>query len=271
MTTTDPTRHWWQRRPLVAAVRLEGVIAAGRLRGQLCLQAVERPLQAAFRLRRATEVALLVNSPGGAPVQAAMIHDRIRWLARHHGKRVTAFVEDVAASGGYWIALAADEIVAAPSSIVGSIGVISAGFGFDRALQRLGIERRVHATGPHKAMLDPFRPERAEDVAILNELHSDIFAQFRDLVQARRGARLDPAAPLFDGRVLTGRQALAAGLVDAVGDANGVLRSRYGDAVRLRTFQPARLPWWRQLRGESGLEALLGDVERRLLDARYGL
>ena len=271
MTMPASRRHWWQRRPTVAAVRLEGIIAAGGLRSGLTLDAVERPLRAAFHLKRAAEVALLVNSPGGAPVQAALIHDHVRWLAAKHGKRVTAFVADIAASGGYWIALAADEIVAAPSSIVGSIGVITAGFGFDKALARLGIDRRLYATGPHKGMLDPFRPEAEGDVAILRELHSDTYELFKELVKARRGTKLEATAPVFDGRVVSGRRALELGLVDAVGDPFAVLRARYGDEVRIRTFQPARRAWWRRLRGEASVAAVLDRVEARLLLARYGL
>jgi signal peptide peptidase SppA len=274
MTTTHaaaPRRHWWQRKPLITAVRLEGVITAGSLRGGgLNLFAVDRALQAAFRHRRALEVALFVNSPGGAPVQSAYIHDRIRWLAERHRKRVTVFVEDIAASGGYWIALAGDEIVAAPSSIVGSIGVITAGFGFDRALERLGIDRRLYATGAHKGMLDPFRAENTGDVAILEELHADTYRLFVDLVRERRADRLDPHAELFDGRVFSGIRGRQVGLVDTIGDPFALLRERYGRNLRLRVYAPRPLPWWRRLRGESAVDLATG-LEHRLLWGRYGL
>ncbi|MEO1089191.1 MAG: S49 family peptidase [Pseudomonadota bacterium] len=258
------------RHPTVAAVRLEGVIASGGFRQGLTLAAVARALTAAFRQKRSSEVALFVNSPGGAPVQAALIHDRIRWLAEKHDKRVTAFVEDIAASGGYWIAVAADDVVACPASIVGSIGVITAGFGFDRALERLGIDRRLYATGAHKGMLDPFRPEDESDVEILRSLHAETYAAFVDLVKARRGDRLDLDAALFDGRVFTGTSARRVGLVDRVGDPFSVLRERYGKDVRVRTFAPARVPWWRRLRGESLAESVMR-AEERLSWARYGL
>ncbi len=258
----------WRRGPLVVGVRLEGVIGAG-LGGQLNLRRLERALAAAFRARRSEEVALVVNSPGGSPVQSARIHDHIRWLAARHDKRVTAFVEDIAASGGYWLALAADEIVAHPSSIVGSIGVVTAGFGFDRALERLGIDRRLYATGPHKGMLDPFRPENEGDVAILKDLHADTYGQFVDLVKARRGDRLDDAEALFDGRVFSGLKAKELGLVDAVGDPMAVLRERYGEKVRVRLFTPTRRPWWRRLR--SGPEDVLAALETRWWWGRYGL
>ena len=268
MTNDAGPRHWWQRKPLVVAVRLEGVIGAG-LNNPLNLRNVERALAHAFRSRRAAEVALLVNSPGGAPVQAARLHDHIRWLAGKHGKHVTAFVEDVAASGGYWLALAADEIIAHPSSIVGSIGVVTASFGFDRALEKIGVERRLYATGAHKGMLDPFRPENPGDVAILEELHRDTYGQFVDLVRARRGDHLQEDATLFDGRVFSGRRAQELGLVDGVGDPMAVLRARHGADVRIRAFAPARRPWWRRLR--SGPEETLAALEARLLWQRYGL
>ncbi len=260
-------RFWWRRKPVVVAVRLEGVIGNGL---GLSFSRVERVLTAAFRARRTAEVALLVNSPGGAPVQAARIHDHVRWLARHHGRKVTTFVEDVAASGGYWIALAADDIVAHPSSIVGSIGVISAGFGFDRALERLSIDRRLYATGAHKGMLDPFRAENDGDVAILRGLHADTYEAFKTLVRERRGARLQETTELFDGRVYSGTTAAKLGLVDRTGDASTVLRERYGDDVRVRVVAPRARPWWRRLRGE-GAERLLLKLEERLWWQRYGL
>jgi len=264
-------RHWWQRKPQVAAVRLEGVIGTGGYAGALNLKNLARPLEVAFRRKRVAEVALVINSPGGAPVQAARLHDHIRFLARRHRRRVTAYIEDVAASGGYWVALAADEIVAHPNSIVGSIGVITSSFGFDRALERLGIERRLYATGPHKGMLDPFRPEDAGDVQILKELHADTYDAFVALVRERRGERLHEADPsLFDGRVFSGSRAQGLGLVDEVGDPMATLRQRHGDEVVVRVYGPARRPWWRRLRGDGG-EAVLTRLEERLLWQRYGL
>jgi len=263
-------RHWWQRKPQVTAVRLEGVIGAGDFANSLNLRTLARPLDAAFKRKRAAEVALVINSPGGAPVQAARLHDHIRFLAHKHGKRVTAYVEDVAASGGYWVALAADDIVAHPGSIVGSIGVITASFGFDRALERLGVERRLYATGAHKGMLDPFRPENEGDVHILKELHADTYNDFVALVRARRGEKLAEDDSLFDGRVFSGHRARAMGLVDEVGDPMDVLRRRHGDDVRIRAYGPPRKPWWRRLRGE-GPDALLARLEARLMWQRFGL
>jgi serine protease SohB len=263
-------RHWWQRKPQVTAVRLEGVIGTGGFGPALNLRTLARPLEAAFKRKHVAEVALVVNSPGGAPVQAARLHDHIRFLAKKHGRHVTAYVEDVAASGGYWVALAADDIVAHPSSIVGSIGVITSSFGFHRALERLGIERRLYATGDHKGMLDPFRPENDEDVRILKDLHADTYDDFVTLVRARRGDKLAADDSVFDGRVFSGHRARALGLVDAVGDPMDVLRHRYGDDVRIRVYGPPRKPWWRRLRGE-GPDAVLARLEERLMWQRFGL
>ena len=264
------SRHWWNRKPQVAAVRLEGVIGTGGFGSALNLRALAGPLEAAFKRKRAREVALVINSPGGAPVQAARLHDHVRFLARKHDRRVTAYVEDVAASGGYWLALAADEIVAHPSAIVGSIGVVTASFGFDRALERLGVERRLYATGDHKGMLDPFRPENDGDVRILKELHADTYADFVALVRERRGARLVDGDDLFDGRVFSGKRARERGLVDEVGDPMAVLRARYGDDVGVRIHGVRKRPWWRRFRGE-GAAAWLGRLEERLMWQRFGL
>ena len=178
------------RPPTIPAIRLAGVIGSVGLAGRgLTLAGLERALDAAFA-RRAPAIALLINSPGGSPVQSALIADRIRALADEKSKPVLAFVEDVAASGGYWLACAADEIFADPSSIVGSIGVVSAGFGFEDALARLGVERRVHTTGERKGMLDPFRPERESDIELLRGIQADILARFVAHVRDRRGGRL---------------------------------------------------------------------------------
>ena len=261
-------KRW--RAPQVSAVRLEGVIGAGGFTDGLNLKTLARPLEAAFTRRHAREVALVINSPGGAPVQAARLHDHIRYLADKHDKRVTAYVEDVAASGGYWVALAADDIVAHPSAIVGSIGVVTATFGVDRALERLGVERRLYATGAHKGMLDPFRPENPDDVRILEELHADTYDAFVALVRRRRGAKLADDPQLFDGRVFSGQRARSLGLVDEVGDPMAVLRGRHGDDVRIRVYGAPRRPWWRRLRGE-GAEAVLARIEERLVWHRFGL
>lgn len=223
------------RPPVVPIVRLEGLIAArgGPFAG-LHLAGVAPLLERAFGMRRAPAVFLAINSPGGSPVQSALIANRIRQLAEEKKKPVIAVCEDAAASGGYWIACAADEIVADPGSILGSIGVISAGFGFHEAIARIGVERRLRTAGAEKALNDPFLPQRPADAARLEELLADLHAEFMEWVRARRGARFTvPEAELFTGRFWTGRRALALGLCDALGDAEGEARRRFGERTRL--------------------------------------
>ena len=276
MNWTRLLRPWRPRTPTIPAVRLAGVIGSVGLAGRgLTLAGLERALDAAFAHRHAPAVALLINSPCGSPVQSALIAGRIRSLASEKNKPVLAFVEDVAASGGYWFACAADEIYADPSSIVGSIGVISAGFGFEDALARLGVERRVHATGEHKGMLDPFRPERDGDIELLRGIHADILARFVAHVRDRRGGRLKgDQAELFDGRVWTGAAALPLGLIDGLGEARATVRARFGKDARLALANPRRgflrRLRWRAQPGHS-VEELFAAVEARAHWRRYGV
>src|SRR5712692_6543036 len=200
--------------PLVAVVRLEGVIGSRQLRSAVSLQSHAGALDRAFALRRLSAVALAINSPGGSAVQSALLYRRIRQLADEKGVPVFAFAEDVAASGGYWLALAGDEIYAEEASLLGSIGVVTASFGLDRLIERFGIERRLHTAGERKALLDPFLPEDPSDVARLTALQQDIHESFKDHVRRRRLGKLDAADGIFSGEVLTGRMALAKGLID---------------------------------------------------------
>ena len=262
---------------VIPVVRLSGAIGgASRFGARLTLAAAEGPLRKAFRDRRAPAVAIVVNSPGGAPVQSHLIHRRIRELAADRDKTVIVAVEDVAASGGYLIALAGDEIVADASSIVGSIGVVSASFGFPRLLDRIGIERRVHTVGTNKAILDPFRPERKEDVARLKAIQTDMYDGFVDLVKERRGDRLAEDPDIFSGAFWSGRRSLELGLVDRLGDLRSVLRDKFGDKVRLRIVNPprgrmfGRLPFGR-LRAGAFVDDALDAVEARLMWSRFGL
>ena len=230
------------RSPLVAVVRLSGVIGSVLpLRPGLSLAVVAPALERAFATRGAKMVAIIVNSPGGSAVQSHLIFRRIRAHAEESKLPVFVFVEDAAASGGYMIACAGDEIFADPSSLVGSIGVLSASFGFDRLMERFGIERRLHTAGEDKAMLDPFRPERPEDVERLKAIQANVHDAFKHLVEMRRGARLrSEEAEVFSGAIWTGSEALSLGLIDGVGDIRSILRERYGDKVQLRLIQPAR-------------------------------
>ena len=255
-------RNRFSRRPVVPVVRLSGVIASGGLLGSrgLNIESVAPLLKRAFETRHAQAVALSINSPGGSPVQSALIGQRIRLLAREKNLKVIAFVEDVAASGGYWLACAADEIVVDPSSIVGSIGVISAGFGFQDLLSRIGVERRVHTSGERKAMLDPFRPERPEDVERLLGLQAEIHDDFKAWVRERRAGRLKgEESKLFSGEFWTGRRGLELGLVDGLGELRATLQARYGQKVHLPIVVPRR-----RLLARLGLGSSLGGNLERL-------
>ncbi|MDA9421413.1 MULTISPECIES: S49 family peptidase [Bradyrhizobium] len=218
---------------VVPVVRLSGVIGAVTpLRPGLTLAGVARVLERAFSYRHAKAVALVINSPGGSPVQSRQIYLRIKQLAAEKKLPVLVFVEDVAASGGYMIACAGDEIICDPSSILGSIGVVGGSFGFQEAIRRLGIERRLYTAGEHKAMLDPFLPENPGDVAKLKAIQREIHQIFISLVKESRGARLKGADDtLFTGEYWAGESAIALGLADGIGDLRSILRARYGEKV----------------------------------------
>lgn len=261
--------------PLVTVVRMSGLIAAGGglVRGGINIANQAAVLKHAFAPRRLAAVALIINSPGGSPVQSSLIGQRIRSHAEEKKVPVVAFVEDVAASGGYWLAVAADEIIADANSIVGSIGVVSAGFGLDEAIARLGIKRRLYTQGDRKRMLDPFLPEKAEDVERLKVLQADMHASFKAWVRQRRGDKLKADDDtLFNGDIWTGMRALELGLVDAIGDVRSTMRARFGEKVRLRLVGERR-SWMRRLmRTEDSLPAdLLAAVEERMAWGRWGL
>lgn len=254
--------------PTVAIVRLQGTIAQ-QSRGSLSDRSTAGLLEKAFRKGKHAAVALEINSPGGSPVQSSLIGSRIRRLADETGVPVIAFTEDVAASGGYWIASAADEIIVDPSSILGSIGVISAGFGAHVFLQRQGIERRVHTAGKSKSMMDPFRPETEEDVARLNRLLGQLHETFIAQVRARRGDKLADNPDLFTGEVWIGQSAVDVGLADAVGHLTPVLKERFGDKVKFRRYEQRR-PLLPRL-GVQAMQGALAEIEERAEFARFGL
>lgn len=228
--------------PVVSVLTLNGVIGrVGPTRSGLTLAGLDRAIERAFAPSGIKAVALVVNSPGGSPVQSSLIAARIRELAEEKKVPVYAFAEDVAASGGYWLVCAADEIYADESSLVGSIGVISASFGFPEFMQRHGVERRVYSAGQRKAMLDPFRPEDEDDIARLKTIQIDIHDSFKALVRTRRGDRLKGRDDeLFEGDIWTGKQALALGLIDGLGHPRAVLREKFGEKVRLREVPTER-------------------------------
>ena len=273
--------------PVVPVIRLAGVIGAGggRLSGAgLSLQGLNTSIERAFKVKGAKAVALAINSPGGSPVQSALIADRIRKLAAEKEIDVIAFVEDVGASGGYWLALAADEIFADRNSIIGSIGVISSGFGFVESMQRLGVERRVYTAGEYKSLLDPFRPEDPEGVARLKTIMEECHGNFRAWVRERRGEHLKGEdADLFQGQVWTGSQARDIGLIDGIGHLHAVLKERFGEDLRLPLITKPK-PWWQRRFGmrrtapgvdlsepRAWVDGALDSLEERTLWARFGL
>jgi serine protease SohB len=283
----DRFRH---DRPVVPVVRLTGVIGFSTpLRPGLSLAGLSRSLDRAFGMRHAAAIALAINSPGGSAVQSHLIFHRIRELAREKKLQVIAFIEDAGASGGYMIACAADEIIADPSSIVGSIGVVGGSFGFDKLIAKIGVERRLYTSGEHKAMLDPFLPENQDDVDRLKKLQREIHEDFIALVKSRRGDKLNgPESDLFTGEYWTGRRALELGLIDAIGDMRSVLRERFGDKVVTPVVAPDRGLLGRRLFGRSELsqagfsqgslfgqlglaEDTISALEARAMWARYGL
>ena len=274
--------------PVVPVVRLSGVIGAVTpLRPGLTLAGVAKMLERAFSMRNAKAVALVINSPGGSPVQSRQIYLRIRQLATEKKLPVLVFVEDVAASGGYMIACAGDEIFCDPSSILGSIGVVGGSFGLQELIKKIGIERRLYTAGEHKAMLDPFLPENPDDVARLKKIQREIHALFISLVKESRGVRLKGADDvLFTGEYWAGDSAIGLGLADAVGDLRSTLRTRFGDEVVTPVVMPPsgmlggllgrRAPGAGSLVGSFGgwagfAEELISAVETRAIWARFGL
>jgi signal peptide peptidase SppA len=230
-----------RNKAVVPVVRLSGVIGAVTpLRPGMSLAGVARMLERAFAVKNAKAVALVINSPGGSPVQSRQIYLRIRQLAEEKKLPVLVFVEDVAASGGYMIACAGDEIFCDPSSILGSIGVVGGSFGFQELIKKLGVERRLYTAGAHKAMLDPFLPENPDDVSRVKALQREIHDIFIALVKGSRGTRLKGADDvLFSGEYWAGETSISLGLADAIGDLRSILRARYGEKVQTPLIAPA--------------------------------
>jgi len=280
---TSGFRGWINRRlgrggAVIPVVRLQGVIAADQRPGRLNIAGVAPLLQKAFAMKAAPAVVVIVNSPGGSPVQSRLISKRIRDLADENNKKVIVFVEDAAASGGYFIAVAGDEIIADPSSIVGSIGVIFAGFGFEQAIEKLGVERRVYTAGKNKSTLDPFLPAKETDIERIKAHELDIHRVFIEHVKQRRGAKLKADDDtLFTGEWWTGLRSLDLGLIDALGDFHQVLRERFGENVRVRMIAAKRPLFGLPRLGFAAMSGatLAGDVlttiEDRALWSRLGL
>lgn len=276
----------FSRKPVVPVLRFTGPIGmATPLRPGISLATYASAIEKAFDASKLDSVAVLINSPGGSPVQSNLIFKRIRQLADEKKKRVYVFCEDVAASGGYFLAIAGDEIYADPSSIVGSIGVISSSFGFVEAIERLGIERRVYTAGLNKSQLDPFLPEKEDDIARLKALQLDVHDVFIGLVKERRLGKLKaPDAELFSGAFWTGAKAAEFGLIDGIADVRSKIQELHGEKVQLRVFEPEKPGLLGRVRrlsstaagdGTSGGLAFASDlvsaIEARALWSRFGL
>ncbi|WP_037315648.1 S49 family peptidase [Amycolatopsis orientalis] len=263
-----------ERKDVVAVVKLHGVITptpSPLARGAINLAAVESALTRAFAHDRLKAVALQINSPGGAPTQSGLVAERIRQLADEKNVPVLAFAEDVAASGGYWLACAADEIYAHRTSMVGSIGVISGGFGFTGLLERFGIERRLYTAGANKSRLDPFSPEKPEDVEWLKKMHGQLHELFVDWVTERRGDRLSGSEDLFTGDVWLGARAVELGLIDGVGSLRQVITERYPDA-EISVAEPKKALLARLgIGAPAAASALLDAVQHKAAWSRFGL
>jgi signal peptide peptidase SppA len=275
--------RWRRDIPVVPVVRLSGVIGVVTpLRPGLMLSSVAKSLERAFSVRNARAVALLVNSPGGSPTQSHLIFRRIRQLSQEKKIPVIAFVEDIGASGGYMLACAADEIICDQFSIVGSIGVVGGSFGFVKLMDKLGVERRLYTSGEHKAMLDPFLPEKPDEVKRIKAIQKDIHEHFIALVKERRAGKLKgPDKTLFTGEFWTAQKAIEFGLADSIGDLRSTLRARYGEKLRTPLIAAERGLFGRRVAGVGLAQALtdrrgfaddlLSALETRAIWARYGL
>nr|WP_200933881.1 S49 family peptidase [Rhizobium sp. Leaf306] len=269
----------------IPVVRLHGTIMAGgsQFKQTLNIATVAPMLEKAFAKKDAPVVAISINSPGGSPVQSRLIYQRIRALAEEKDKKVLIFVEDVAASGGYMIALAGDEIFADPTSIVGSIGVVSGGFGFPEMLKKIGVERRVYTAGENKVILDPFQPEKEGDIEYLKTLQLEIHQVFIDMVKSRRGSRLGEDSTIFSGLFWTGTRGLELGLIDGLGEMRDVIKRRFGKDAKLELIGGTRTLFGRRVPGVALGSANLGEIasgataglaeglEERAMWSRFGL
>jgi len=263
--------------PVVAILPLEGVIGSGnRFSNGLNLAAIEEKIDQAFDVYNVKAVALAINSPGGSPVQSELIMRRIKKIGQEKKIPVYAFAEDVAASGGYLISLAATEIYAHEASIVGSIGVISAGFGFNKAIEKIGVERRIYAAGENKSVLDPFQPEKANEIKLLKDMQKDIHEFFKELVKESRGDRLKGTQKImFSGQFWAGKEAVKLGLVDGIGDIHTVMTEKFGDKTKFKRIKEEK-GFIKGLLGISGPKNKISDeiiatLESKSLWARFGL
>ena len=263
---------------VINILRLNGVIASGSKflgSSNLSLESLEKQIERAFSGKKIAGVALVINSPGGSPVQSALIAERIIELSKKNNIPVFAFVEDVAASGGYWLACAADEIFVMPASIVGSIGVISAGFGFVEVIKKIGVERRVFSKGDNKGMLDPFQPQNSDDVKVITDLQEEIHQQFKDWVSSRRGNRLNidvvKKEGIFEAKIFSGTKACEFGLADSIGELKQVMRERFNEKVVFKEISGRKKLGQRLGLSSSSYSRIIEHIEERIAFAKFGL
>jgi len=264
---------FFKKKKIVPHIKLNGVIGnVGKFRQGLDFAGQEEIIKKAFSIKKAPAVAISINSPGGSPVQSHLIHDFIRYQAKKNKKKVIIFTEDVAASGGYLIACAGDEIYANQSSIVGSIGVIYSSFGFKDLIQKIGVQRRVYTAGKNKSTLDPFMEEKQEDIERLKNIQLDLHKDFIDIVEKSRSAKLkkNTGIELFSGEFWSGKKAKELGLIDGIGNAEQILRKKFGDNVIIKKFEKTKGWLAKKLSSESHTEQIISILEERSIWQRYG-
>ncbi|AAU03863.1 S49 family peptidase [Rickettsia typhi] len=251
---------------VVAVLRLSGVIGkVSTVQSGLTLESLNELIEKAFKIKKLKALCLIINSPGGSPVQSELIAKRIRDLAKKNKIKVYSFIEDMAASGGYWLACSGDKIYALPSSVIGSIGVISSGFGFHEAINKLGIERRVYTEGKNKAVLDPFKPINKDDLKIIKDLQKQVYEHFIEYVKERRAGKLTQQDEiLFNGEFWAGQTALDYGLIDGIGDMYSVMKEKFGDNIKFQ-YLCAKQPWLKKKLG-MGSKVLIEDLVNTVID-----
>ena len=264
---------FFKKKKIIPHIKLSGVIGnAGKFRQGLDFSGQEEIISKAFSVKKAPCIAITINSPGGSPVQSHLIYNLIRQLAKKNKKKVLVFAEDIAASGGYLIACAGDEIYANSSSIIGSIGVIYSSFGFTELIKKIGVERRVHTAGKNKSTLDPFLEEKNEDIERLKKIQLDLHKDFIDVVEKSRSAKLkkDTGIELFSGEFWSGRKAKELGLIDGIGNADDILRQKYGDKIIIKKFEKAKSWLAKRLSSESNADQVISILEERSIWQKYG-
>ena len=265
---------FFKKKKIIPHIRLNGVIGnVGKFKQGIDFSGQEELISKAFSIKKALGVAITINSPGGSPVQSHMIYNYIRYQAKKHKKKVIVFAEDVAASGGYLIACAGDEIYSNSSSIIGSIGVIYSSFGFTELIKKVGVERRVHTAGKNKSTLDPFLEEKDEDIKRLKKIQLDLHQDFIDVVENSRGSKLQKnEIELFSGEFWSGQKAKQLGLIDGIGDLNQILKEKYGDDIVIKKFEKSKSWLSKKLSSSNDkLEQLVNVLDERSIWQRYGL